>query len=153
MSDLPFMMPSTQFLALREADAAHTIPFWPRWMRTRWGQWLARHWAPARALWLAEVELAQHREDEAREAQAAAEAMINLQHWAERDFPNPMAPATRELLIGAWCKWRTYHERKCDRAQCAPLGSLSWIARQKLHVERINRNDSHGTTPTPSIKS
>ncbi len=126
-----FLTPSAQVRELRRADQKRQIPFWPRWMRTRWGAWFARNWRPAAALWRAEVELAAIREDEAREAAAAAQAMIPLQVWAEADFPELMDTATRELLIGAWCKWRTYHERKCERAGCAPIGSSGWIESQR----------------------
>lgn len=137
-----FMTPSAQSLELRRADAASRIPFWPHWMSTRWGAWLARHWRPASALWVAEVELAQHREDEAREAQAGVDAMIALQVWAEDDFPDPMGPVVREKLIGAWCKWRTYHERKCERVGCAPVGSARWIESQRRAAAAFSEGKS-----------
>ena len=131
MSDLEFMTPSAQSMELQRCDDSRQLPFWPRWMRTRWGAWLARHWKPAAYLWRAEVEIAQHREDEAREMQAALRGMVVLHVWAEDNFPEPMDPELRTQLIGAWCKWRTYHERKCERAGCAPVGSLAWLAAQQ----------------------
>lgn len=127
MSDLPFMTPSSQSCALERADALRQLPFWPSWMRTRWGAWFARHWRPAAVLWRAEVKLAELREVEAREAQAALRAMTVLHVWAEGDFP-PLNPALRQQMIGAWCKWRNYHERKCELVGVKPVGSAEWIA-------------------------
>jgi len=139
MDDLPFMTPSAQRLELRRADEAQQIPFWPSWMRTRWGAWLARHWKPARYRWRAEVMLALHREEEAREAAAALEAMVGLQLWAEQDFPENMGRAVREELIAAWCKWRTYHERKCERVGCTPIGSMEWLESQQASLDVVFR--------------
>ncbi len=130
-NELGFMTPSAQTIELQRADNEKRLPFWPVWMRTGWGAWLARHWKPAAHLWRAEVELAQHRESEAREAAAAAEAMIALHIWAEADFAQPMSSAVRNELMQAWCNWRNYHERKCERAGCEPIGSPSWLARDR----------------------
>lgn len=126
-----FMTPSAQRLELRRADIANEAPFWPSWMRTRWGAWLARRWHPAAELWKTHVAIAQHRELEAREAAAASDAMVALQVWAEADFATPMSPVVRESLIGAWCRWRTHHERKCASAGCSPLGSARWVKAQQ----------------------
>ena len=141
--DLPFMTPSEQAQALRRADEQRRLPFWPRWMWSKWGAWLARHWKPAARLWRAEVLLAEHREIEAREAAAAGDAMIALQLWAEAEFPQPMTDALREEFIRAWCKWRTYHDRKCESAGCAPLGSAAWISQQQKDLAAIFGEPKH----------
>lgn len=123
----PFMTVAAQVLEVRRSDEARTAPFWPRWMCTRWGAWLARHWAPAARLWRAEVKLAELAELDAREALAAVDAVIVLHLWAESDFSEPMDKVIRAELIAAWCKWRSCHVRKCAFVDCKPIGTARWV--------------------------
>jgi hypothetical protein len=139
MSDLEFMTCSAQELELQAAEREKRLAFWPRWMRTRWGQWFARNWAPTGHLWRAEVRLAQTRELDAAQYAAANKLARVVHDWAESDFSEP-SPALRERLIGAWCVWRTQHERVCEHVGCSPEGSAEWIKRWTLPVSEERRH-------------
>lgn len=128
---LPFMLPAELRREVAEAERGGGAPFWPGWMRTRWGQWLARkRWLPFGRLWWFEVKLAQLRELDAREMAAACEALEVLQLWAETEF-RELDPTLRELMLGKWCKWRTWHERKAEFLGVTPCGSSEWVAKQQ----------------------
>ncbi len=129
---LPYMTPAAQRSAIDASDRERHAPFWPGWMTSRLGQWLARRaWLPFGRLWRFEVKLAELRELDAREMHAACTAMHALQRWAESDFAQPLSPALREQFMGAWCNWRTWHERKAETLGLEPLGSAEWNARQR----------------------
>lgn len=82
----------------------------PKWMQTRWGQWLARHWPPAAALWKGRMEEALLREAEFEHTYQRDRLLACLNGWALADFAAP-PDEQRTGLIAAWCGWRNAAER------------------------------------------
>lgn len=86
------------------------VAFWndlPGWMRSGWGQWLARNLPYWGRRWKKEMDAALllEREYEARKWNVLLLGALN--RWAAANFADGLR---RHEAIGAWCAWRSTAE-------------------------------------------